>query len=137
MKKYIIFILLNVLVLSGCEEMLTPAPENFKDVGQMYTDASYAQGFLVNVYRTIPGYYDGSDYATDDAVTNRKDDGYLSIATGSWTASSNPVNRWTDAYGAIQYINLFLKKPCRLYPIRRYFKNILIVRTLNGKFIYP
>ncbi len=115
MKKYIIFILLNVLALSGCEEMLTPSPENFKDVGQMYTDASYAQGFLVNVYRTIPGYYDGSDYATDDAVTNQKDNDYLSIATGSWTASNNPVNRWTDAYGAIQYINLFLENVSKVH----------------------
>ena len=109
MKKYILFILVSILMFSSCEDLLTPASENFKDVDQMYTDASYAQGFLVNVYRTIPGYYDNSDYATDDAVTNQKSNAYLQMATGSWTATINPVNRWTDSYGAIQYINLFLQ----------------------------
>ena len=109
MKIKILYFLVSILLFSSCEDLFTPANENFKDVDQMYTDASYAQGFLINVYRTIPAYYDNSEYATDDAVTNQKDNDYLKIATGSWTASFNPVNRWTDAFGAIQYINLFLE----------------------------
>lgn len=101
--------LVAAIVFTSCEDLFTPASENFKDVEQMYTDAAYAQGFLVNVYRTIPAYYDNSEYATDDAVTNQKDNNYLKLATGSWTAASNPVSRWTDAFGAIQYVNLFLE----------------------------
>ena len=32
------------------------------------------------------------------------------MATGAWTTSSyNPQNQWTNSYGAIQYINLFLE----------------------------
>ncbi|MDP4240200.1 MAG: RagB/SusD family nutrient uptake outer membrane protein [Bacteroidota bacterium] len=108
MKKNILFILVCALILSSCDDLFTPASENFKTMDQMYTDASYAQGFLVNVYRTIPTYYDNSDYATDDAVTNQKSNSYLKMALGSWTASNNPMNQWT-AYGAIQYINLFLE----------------------------
>ena len=108
MKKNILFIFVSILLFCSCDDLFNPAAENFKDVDQMYTDPAYAQGFLVNVYRTIPAYYDNSDYATDDAVTNQKSNSYLKMATGAWTSSNNPVNRWTDAFGAIQYLNLFL-----------------------------
>lgn len=99
----------SVMVLSGCKKLMTPDPENQKSIEQMYTDASYAQGFLVNAYRSIPTYYDNSEYGTDDAVTNQKTNSYLQMAKGSWTASNNPVNLWQSAYGAIQYLNLFLE----------------------------
>lgn len=128
-KKDIFLIFIGILMLAGCEDLLTPAPENFKDVEQMYTDSKYAQGFLVNVYRTIPGYYDNSEYATDDAVTNQTSNNFLRIATGAWTASNNPLNRWNGSYGAIQYLNLFLEnvdkvkwaddeEPSNLFAIR-------------------
>ncbi len=109
MKKIKLLILTMALMLSSCADLFEPAIENFKNIEQMYTDASYAQGFLVNVYRNIPAYYDNSDYATDDAVTNQKSNNYLKMATGTWTASNNPMNMWVTGYGSIQYINLFLE----------------------------
>ena len=64
-------------MLVSCDDVFTPAIENFKDVEKMNEEPDYAQGFLVTAYRTLPGYYDNSDVATDDAVTNNKDDSYL------------------------------------------------------------
>jgi starch-binding outer membrane protein, SusD/RagB family len=115
MKKNILFIVISVLLLTSCDDLFSPAKENLKDLNQMYTDASYAQGVIVNAYRSIPGYYDNSDYATDDAVTNQKDNGYLKIATGSWTANNNPLNQWSNAYAAIQYTNLFLENADKVH----------------------
>ncbi|MDR0700294.1 MAG: RagB/SusD family nutrient uptake outer membrane protein [Tannerella sp.] len=114
MKNYIVnkivLFAAGTMLFSSCDDLFTPAIENFKDEEQMYEDASYAQGFLVNVYRCIPGYYDNSEYATDDAVTNQKTHAFLTMATGSWTASSySPLNQWTNSYSSIQYINLFLE----------------------------
>ncbi len=109
MKKYIYIALISILMFSGCEDIIDPAIENFKDIEQMYTNSGYAQGFIVSVYGLIPGYYDNNDYATDDAVTNQLDNNYLKMATGSWTASNNPVNQWDRGFSAIQYINLFLE----------------------------
>ncbi|MBV4358757.1 RagB/SusD family nutrient uptake outer membrane protein [Pinibacter aurantiacus] len=109
MKMKILILGAIVMVLSGCKKLMTADPENQKSIAQMYTDASYAQGFLVNAYRSIPAYYDNSDYGTDDAVTNQKNNSYLQMAKGSWTAANNPVNLWQSAYGAIQYLNLFLE----------------------------
>ncbi|EHQ24469.1 RagB/SusD family nutrient uptake outer membrane protein [Mucilaginibacter paludis] len=109
MKFNIIFIGLAVLFFTSCKKILNPEPENLKTVDQMYTDANFAQGFLINAYRTIPTYYDNSDYATDDAVTNQLTNSYLTMATGSWTASNNPVSVWNSSYEAMQYLNLFLE----------------------------
>jgi hypothetical protein len=108
MKGIWIIIGVGALVLSGCKKVLTPDPENPRTIEQMYGDPAYAQGFLVNAYRTIPGYYDNSDFATDDAVANNRDQAYLQLATGSWTANNNPASVWNGTYGAIQYLNLFL-----------------------------
>jgi hypothetical protein len=108
MKKNILFVLTAILMFSSCDDLFTPANENFKDISQMYTDAKYAQGFLIYTYRSIPAYYDNSDYATDDAVTNQKSNDFLRMATGAWTAANNPVNRWVG-FGSIQSINLFLE----------------------------
>ncbi|MEI6945654.1 RagB/SusD family nutrient uptake outer membrane protein [Paraflavisolibacter sp. H34] len=109
MKIKVILIGLTVLGFASCKKELTADPENLKSIDQMYTDANYAQGFLMNAYRSIPAYYDNSDYATDDAVTNQRNHAFLQMATGSWTAANNPVSVWNPSYGAIQYVNLFLE----------------------------
>jgi hypothetical protein len=109
-KNKIVLFVAAALLLASCDDLFEPAQENFKDVEQMYTDATYAQGFLMNVYRCIPSYYDNSEYATDDAVTNQKTNSFLTMATGSWTAASySPLNQWTNSFSSIQYINLFLE----------------------------
>ena len=109
MKKKIIPFIIGALMLTGCDDLFSPAIENFQGVENMHNDAEYARGILHNVYSLIPGYYDNSEYGTDDAVTNQPSNVYLQMATGAWTSSSyNPQNQWTNSYGAIQYINLFL-----------------------------
>ena len=110
MKKKIIPFIIGALMLTGCDDLFSPAIENFQGVENMYNDAEYARGILHNVYSLIPGYYDNSEYGTDDAVTNQPSNVYLQMATGAWTTSSyNPQNQWTNSYGATQYINLFLE----------------------------
>jgi hypothetical protein len=109
MKIKLILIGFAVLAFAGCKKILEADPENLKTIDLMYTDGDYAQGFLVNAYRTIPGYYNNSDYATDDAVTNQRTNNLLRMATGSWTAANNPLSVWDQSYGGIQYVNLFLQ----------------------------
>lgn len=110
MKKKILFLVAAALMLNSCDDLFEPATENFKNVEQMYDDAQYAQGFLVNVYRCVPGYYENSEYATDDAVINQKNDAFLTMATGGWTSRMwSPINQWTNSFSSIQYLNLFLE----------------------------
>lgn len=108
-NKYIIILLAGMFVLSGCEDMLEPAPENFKDVSQMYTDVAFAQGVLMSGYRMLPGYYDNSECATDDAVTNNRSSSFIRVATGGWTATDGTFSQWERGFSAIQYLNLFIE----------------------------
>lgn len=109
MKIKVILIGITALFFTSCKKILDADPENLKGIDQMYTDGNYAQGFLVTAYRTIPGYYNNSDYATDDAVTNQRTNAFLLMATGSWTPANNPLSVWDPSYGAMQYLNLFLE----------------------------
>lgn len=96
------------MLVTSCDDVFEPAQENFKNIEQMYTDGTYAQGFLINAYRDIPGYYDDSEYATDNAVTNQKNNSWLNMTQGTWTSSSNPTDQWSRCLGTIQNLNLFL-----------------------------
>ncbi|MGV3764687.1 MAG: RagB/SusD family nutrient uptake outer membrane protein [Chitinophagaceae bacterium] len=109
MKVNLIILGLTALLFSACKKQLTADEENLRTVEQMYNDASYAQGFLMNAYRSIPAYYDNTEMATDDAVANVRTHALQQMATGSWTANNNPVSVWNQSYGALQYINLFLE----------------------------
>lgn len=110
MKKKILLLVAAAFMLNSCEDLFEPAKENFKDEQQMHDDPAYAQGFLLRAYGNIPGYYNNSEYATDDAVINQKSDSYLTMATGGWTSRLwTSIDEWSRAFSSIQYINLFLE----------------------------
>ena len=93
MKKKIIPFIIGALMLTGCDDLFSPAIENFQGVENMHNDAEYARGILHNVYSLIPGYYDNSEYGTDDAVTNQPSNVYLQMATGAWTSSAESMDQ--------------------------------------------
>lgn len=99
----------SVATLTSCDDLFEPAIENNQEISQMYVDPTFARGMLENAYMML-GYDNNpsSDVATDDAVTNNSSDDYKRMATGSWSATMNPVNQWSR-YHAIQYCNLMLE----------------------------
>ncbi len=109
MKKYIILTLLAAL-FSSCEDMFDPAIENIRDLEVMYEEPIYAQGVLLNAYllMSMPS-SPNSDYATDDATANQSTNNYVTMASGTWSAISNPLSRWVNGLNAIQQINTFMK----------------------------
>jgi len=111
MKKKIIIFLVFAVIFTGCEDLLSPADENNRVLEDIYTDAAFAEGLLLNGYVRLPsGSYSFNDVATDDAVSNDKDNSYLSMATGQWSSMNNPVEKWTSAFAAIQYLNIILEE---------------------------
>ncbi|NII81167.1 MULTISPECIES: RagB/SusD family nutrient uptake outer membrane protein [unclassified Pedobacter] len=98
----------TLLFCISCKDMLEPEIENNLDLESTTNNASYAQGLLLNGYNRIPtNSWSFNDVSTDDAVTNDKNNAYLKIATGQWTAINNPLSQWTNSRAAIQYLNLF------------------------------
>lgn len=109
MKTKLIILLALVVLFTGCDDLLAPADENNRKLSDIYADAAFAEGLLLNGYVRLPsGGYSFTDVATDDAVSNDPNNGYLLMATGQWSAINNPVEQWTGSFAAIQYLNIIL-----------------------------
>ena len=82
----------------------------------MYEESKYAHGLQIYGYDRLPyitnvgNQYNWTDVATDDAVTNQKNNTFLTMTTGTWASDNNPMSRWDNCKDGIQYINLFLSK---------------------------
>ena len=129
--KYSVFSLALTLGITSCDDLFEPALENQKNLEETQKESSSVRGFLVNAYSLLPEYYDNSDYATDDAVTNNKSDGFVTVATGGWTADNGILSRWNESYAAFQYINLFLKTR----EGQRYVKNLTVNELLSQRLL--
>lgn len=102
---------LAAVTMTSCDDLFEPAKQNFKDLSQMDNEPDFAMGFLTRAYSGLEGYYNNTEYATDNAVVNQSNDSYLTMATGGWTSSSyTGINVWANSYTGIQYINQFLTK---------------------------
>lgn len=113
MKKIVLFSVLLALVTS-CDDLWNPAKENYREKEDMYEEANYALGILLNGYTRIPtGSWSFNDVATDDAVSNETSNGYRKMATGEWTSNVNAVTRW-ECFTAIQYLNIMLEESDRV-----------------------
>ncbi|PKQ43583.1 RagB/SusD family nutrient uptake outer membrane protein [Confluentibacter flavum] len=109
MNKRIFILLAVILVFISCDDLLEPAVENNRGLEGMYEEAEFAQGILLNGYTRLPNSgWSFNDVATDDAVTNNNDSGFLKIATGQWASNFNPLDQWQNSKAAIQYLNIFL-----------------------------
>lgn len=114
MKKNILSALVFVLLMTGCTDLIEPAIENNRELdpsSYLPGDSRFPFGILLNGYNRIPtNSWSFNDVATDDAVSNDQNNGYLKMATGQWTANNNPANQWTNAFAGIQYMNIMLEE---------------------------
>ncbi|WP_243348370.1 RagB/SusD family nutrient uptake outer membrane protein [Parabacteroides sp. FAFU027] len=109
MKNKLLTLVASVMLFSSCSGLLSPADQNDRELDGIYTDAPFAEGLLLDAYVRIPSNgYSFNDVATDDAVSNNKDNSYLLMATGKWSSLNNPTDQWTNANAAIQYLNTLL-----------------------------
>jgi hypothetical protein len=109
-KNIFVILILSVLFV-GCSDVIEPAQENVKDKNNTYTDPNFGLGLLTQGYAKIPtNGWSFSEVATDDAVTNVSNNGYLAMATGQWSANNDPSSRWTSCYSGIQYMNIALSE---------------------------
>lgn len=133
MKKILTF-LVAFFLLTGCDDLFSPAIENNKQVSDGVNDPIFAEGILANAYTRNP--YNSqsfNDVATDDAVTNQTNNDFLKMATGSWTSNNNPMDQWSSCKAAIQYINLFLGEADHVSWVDDPLVNSLFCERLKGE----
>lgn len=132
MKKYIIMLMAATMGLTSCDDLFEPANENVKDLDMMYDEPSFAQSFVIVGYSRLPGYYSDLEYATDDAVTNEKGNWISNMATGSWSAISNPTDYWANGFAAIQYLNTYIANGDKINYVNNEAVNQLMrMRTMG------
>ena len=95
----------------SCDDAFEPAIENIKDgVEDFVMYPSWVEAYIAHAYISNPlDELSFNDMATDDAVSNEPGNTYRSMATGSWSASNNPMDRWRDLRGSIVYLNSALE----------------------------
>lgn len=134
MKLKIIFFISVLFVFYSCEDLIEPAIENNRGLEDMYAEAEFAQGILLNAYTRLPGNsWSFNDVATDDAVTNDITSGYLKAATGQWASNNNPFDQWTNSRSAIQYLNLFLAEADKVQWAKDKNVSLLFRDRLKGE----
>ncbi|MFV0269062.1 MAG: RagB/SusD family nutrient uptake outer membrane protein [Draconibacterium sp.] len=110
MRRYKIFLfsLVAPVVLFSCD-LLEPADDNHSTIKRVYEDPSFGEGLLIRAYAFIPtNNYRYDEVATDDAVSNDRQNSYMRIATGEWSALYNPQSLWDNCNQGILYANKFL-----------------------------
>lgn len=131
-------------VFSACEDMFEPAVENYRNKEEMYDEAKFALGILLNGYTRIPtNSWSFNDVATDDAVSNDVNNGYRKMATGTWSAINNPMDFWSTGFAAIQYMNIMLEESDKVkWDSEEHIREMFNDRTkgeayaLRGLFMY-
>ena len=135
--RNIITILASAALLTACDDVFTPAPENMKDIKDMENDPIMSEGFVLTAYRNLPSYEKGTgtDVATDDAVTNEKNANWSKYATGSWTVQSwDPTGRWNSDLSSMQYLYIFLNSDVsKIEFLKNPYENQLKQRRLKGE----
>ena len=110
MKQYKIFLfsLIVPMLFASCE-LLEPADDNHSTIDRVYEDPAFGEGLLIRAYTYIPtNDYRYDEVGTDDAVSNDRQNSYMRIATGEWSALYNPQNLWDNCNQGILYANKFL-----------------------------
>ncbi|GAB3027886.1 RagB/SusD family nutrient uptake outer membrane protein [Niabella terrae] len=140
MNKNILIILAFIIVaLSSCgKDLLEPEIENNRQLdpnAYIPGDARFPFGILLNGYNRIPtNGWSFNDVATDDAVTNDRNNGYLKLATGQWTAANNNmINQWQNSFAAIQYINIMLEEVNKVKWVNDETASHLFAQRIRGE----
>jgi starch-binding outer membrane protein, SusD/RagB family len=106
-KKIFLLLFLGIM-MGACEEMFDPDKDNSYDLQRALKDPSFANGILDRAYVLLPNSFSAEDVATDNAVSNVKNNNFLRMATGEWSSIFNPLNVWNSSYDAIFHINYML-----------------------------
>ncbi|RVT74889.1 RagB/SusD family nutrient uptake outer membrane protein [Flavobacterium sufflavum] len=134
MNKRFLIVLSVIFMCISCDDLIEPAIENNRGLSDMYAEAEYAQGILLNAYTRLPGNgWTFSDVATDDAVSNDVSNNYRKVATGQWAANFNPLDQWTNSKAAIQYLNIFLAEADKVKWAKDENVSLLFRKRLKGE----
>lgn len=134
-RIYILMIAVVALFLGACSDFLETNPDNRLSAEQVKSNPAMAEGWILKAYKGLPVNYDyNRDIASDDAVTNDQASNIITMNTGGWTSSNNPLSIWPKAYEMNMYLNTFLMYADDIeYSWQSEVKNELFKKKLKGE----
>ncbi|WP_140484958.1 RagB/SusD family nutrient uptake outer membrane protein [Flavobacterium sp. GSA192] len=134
MNKFFLILIAFTLTFTSCEDLIDPNIANNRNLEDMYDDALFAQGILLNGYTRLPtNGWTFSDVATDDAVSNDLQNNFRRAATGQWDSNFNPFDQWTNSKAAIQYLNIFIAEADKVTWTKDEGARLLFAQRLKGE----
>lgn len=108
--KSIVPIATLLVAFSACSDFLTENKEDSRYTPEVtWSSPKSAEGVLLTAYNNLlSDYTEKDDWATDDMVTNLLTDQTVTMATGGWTSTLNPLTNYIDTYKSFAQINDFL-----------------------------
>ena len=133
----IIIALMMTVGLSNCN-LIEPEIENINNFDRVLREPSWTDGLLLNAYVSIQSVtgnvYRWDEVGTDDAVSNDPANVYRQIASGLWSASTNPQSAWNSCYSGILYVNQFLSIVDDVtFRVENHLMDSLYKRRLKGE----
>ncbi|MDR3060840.1 MAG: RagB/SusD family nutrient uptake outer membrane protein [Dysgonamonadaceae bacterium] len=113
MKNFVksFFLLIFILLGFACSDFLDPNTDNTMTEEEVFDNAAYFCGPLMDVYNALPDYFNiEMDNMTDNSVDGKLSGDYYLCGIGALRPDYNPLDNWTNAYLQIRRINQFLKK---------------------------
>lgn len=111
MKKFSIIILIVLPVLCSCDDFLEPNQDNRMTEEEVFQNAAYFCGPLMDAYDALPEYYTiAMDNMTDNSVSSNLSGDYHLCGVGALRPDYNPLDNWTTGYQQIRRLNQFLSK---------------------------
>lgn len=110
-KTYILLFGLLSCVFFSCSDFLDPEQDNTMTEDQVFANAAYFCGPLMDTYSSLPTLYNIElDNMTDNSVDSDFSGDYYICGTGALRPDNNPLDNWTNAYKQIRQINVFLDR---------------------------
>lgn len=104
-------IMFLVAFFSACSGFLDPLNDGTLTEEQIFDNAAYFTGPLMDVYNAIDTQYNiNLENMTDNSVDNDFIGDYYRCAVGGLRPDSNPLDNWVNAYAQIRKVNQFLAK---------------------------
>lgn len=135
-KLLIVLFLLLAIVFSACDDFLKPYEQTGKhNSAILWGNPSIAEGILLRAYGMLPNeYLSEEEFGADDAVTNKLDHAMVVMATGAWSARTNPLDSYANCYSALLQLNLFFENVDKVnWAPSSHLKDSIIKVRLKGE----
>lgn len=113
MKHKINILIVGLLFFNfvSCSDFLDPEENNSMTEDQVFANAAYFCGPLMDTYSSVSTLYDiQQDNMTDNSLDSNFSGNYYTCATGALRPDNNPLDNWENGYKQIRQLNVFLSR---------------------------